>query len=87
MNFTRELYPQPYAPHHLGYWPIADLPSSKQENMPLEETSWNLLVIALLAQVVVRACVCARARSMVTLRYDAGTRRRYDVAGALLARH
>ena len=50
MNFTREPYPQPFAPHHLGYWPLANLPYTKQENMPLEETSWNLLIIALIAQ-------------------------------------
>lgn len=50
MNFTREPYPLPFAPHHLGVWPIADLPYTKQENMPLEETSWNLLIIALIAQ-------------------------------------
>jgi hypothetical protein len=50
MNFTREIYPQPFAPHHLGYWPLANLPYTKQENMPLEETSWNLLIIALIAQ-------------------------------------
>jgi hypothetical protein len=34
----------------LGYWPIANLPYTGQENMPLEETSWDLLIIALIAQ-------------------------------------
>ena len=50
MNRTSEPYPMPWAPHHLGYWPIADLPASRQENMPLEETAWDLLIIAAIAQ-------------------------------------
>ena len=25
MNFTSQPYPYPWAPHHLGYWPDADL--------------------------------------------------------------
>ena len=33
----------------IGYWPIADLPYTSQENMPLEETAWDLLVIAAIA--------------------------------------
>jgi len=49
-NRTNQPYPLPWAPHHLGYWPIADLPYTNQENMPLEETSWNLLILALIAQ-------------------------------------
>ena len=40
MNYTSQSYPLAWAPHHLGYWPIADLPYTRQENMPLEETSW-----------------------------------------------
>jgi hypothetical protein len=47
---TNQPYPLPWAPHHLGYWPIADLPYTKQENMPLEETAWDLLIIAAIAQ-------------------------------------
>ena len=43
-------YPLAWAPHHLGFWPIADLPYTNQENMPLEETSWFLLIIAATAQ-------------------------------------
>ena len=35
-NRTSQPYPLPWAPHHLGYWPIADLPYTNQENMPLE---------------------------------------------------
>jgi len=49
-NRTDEPYPLQWAPHHLGYWPIADLPYTNQENMPLEETSWFLLIIAAVAQ-------------------------------------
>ena len=30
MNFTNQPYPLPWAPHHLGYWPIADLPYTNQ---------------------------------------------------------
>jgi len=50
MGFTPQPYPMPWAPHHLGYWPLADLPASNQENMPLEETAWDLLIIAAIAQ-------------------------------------
>ena len=50
MNYTNQPYPYAWAPHHLGYWPLADLPYQNQENMPLEETSWNLLIIAAIAQ-------------------------------------
>jgi hypothetical protein len=47
---TPQPYPMAWAPHHLGYWPLADLPASAQENMPLEETAWDLLIIAAIAQ-------------------------------------
>ena len=50
MNFTSQPYPLPWAPHHLGFWPVADLPYTNQENMPLEETSYFILNIALIAQ-------------------------------------
>jgi hypothetical protein len=50
MNYTNQPYPYAWAPHHLGYWPLANLPYTAQENMPLEETSWNLLIIAAIAQ-------------------------------------
>ena len=40
----------PWAPHHLGFWPLANLPAARQENMPLEETAWDLLIIAAIAQ-------------------------------------
>ena len=35
-NKTSQIYPRAWAPHHLGYWPIADLPYTSQEDMPLE---------------------------------------------------
>lgn len=35
-NMTSQPYPLQWAPHHLGGWPIADLPYTGQENMPLE---------------------------------------------------
>jgi len=49
-NKTSEPYPFPFAPHHLGYWPLANLPYTRQENMPLEETAWDLLILAAVAQ-------------------------------------
>ena len=50
MNLTSQPYPLAWAPHHLGKWPLADIPYTNQENMPLEETSWDLLIIAAIAQ-------------------------------------
>lgn len=50
MNFTNQPYPLRWAPHHLGSWPIGNLPYTGQENMPLEETSWDILSIAAIAQ-------------------------------------
>ena len=50
MNLTSQPYPLAWAPHHLGFWPLANLPYTSQENMPLEETSWFLLIIAAIAQ-------------------------------------
>ena len=50
MNYTNQPYPLAWAPHHLGHWPYADLPYTGQENMPLEETAWDLLIIAAIAQ-------------------------------------
>jgi hypothetical protein len=50
MNYTSQPYPLQWAPHHLGYWPIANLAYTQQENMPLEETSFFFLMIASIAQ-------------------------------------
>ena len=35
-----------WAPHHLGHWPICDLPPNKQEQMPMEETGNMLAMLA-----------------------------------------
>lgn len=35
-----------WAPHHLGHWPVCDLPASKQENMPMEESGNMLILLA-----------------------------------------
>eukprot|EP01059_Diplonema_ambulator_P010785 TRINITY_DN2081_c0_g1_i1.p1 TRINITY_DN2081_c0_g1~~TRINITY_DN2081_c0_g1_i1.p1 ORF type:complete len:1269 (+),score=327.88 TRINITY_DN2081_c0_g1_i1:1956-5762(+) len=37
-------YNLPWAPHHLGHWPVCDLPPNKQEQMPVEETG-NLMIL------------------------------------------
>lgn len=48
-NKTSQPYPLPWAPHHLGFWPIANLSYKDQENMPLEQTSWDMLIICAIA--------------------------------------
>lgn len=35
-----------WAPHHLGHWPISDLPAEKQEQMPVEESGNMLIMLA-----------------------------------------
>jgi len=47
-NGTSNKYNLVWAPHHLGTWPIADIQTSQQENMPIEETANMLLMIAAL---------------------------------------
>ncbi|CAK9033702.1 Glutaminase A [Durusdinium trenchii] len=39
-----------WAPHHLGTWPVCDLKSEQQEQMPVEESGNMLIMIAALAQ-------------------------------------
>ena len=39
-----------WAPHHLGVWPIADIDSQHQEQMPVEETGNILLMVAAMAK-------------------------------------
>jgi hypothetical protein len=65
-NETTVAYPKPFAPHHLGYYPVGDILPSQQEDMPVEETANLLLMLA----AAVRAecvplscpvCVCANA--------------------------
>eukprot|EP00933_Yihiella_yeosuensis_P016422 TRINITY_DN14041_c0_g2_i1.p1 TRINITY_DN14041_c0_g2~~TRINITY_DN14041_c0_g2_i1.p1 ORF type:complete len:515 (-),score=81.71 TRINITY_DN14041_c0_g2_i1:77-1570(-) len=35
-----------WAPHHLGVWPICDLPAQRQEQMPVEESGNMLILLA-----------------------------------------
>eukprot|EP01063_Lacrimia_lanifica_P002437 TRINITY_DN11284_c0_g1_i1.p1 TRINITY_DN11284_c0_g1~~TRINITY_DN11284_c0_g1_i1.p1 ORF type:complete len:706 (+),score=204.16 TRINITY_DN11284_c0_g1_i1:59-2176(+) len=47
---TPHPYTREYAPHHLGHWPVCDLPEILQENMPVEESANMILFIAYLAR-------------------------------------
>jgi hypothetical protein len=47
-NATSNKYNLVWAPHHLGFWPIANIQTKDQENMPIEETANMLLMIAAL---------------------------------------
>jgi hypothetical protein len=47
-NETYSHYGFPWAPHHLGFYPVGDIVDSQQENMPIEESS-NLLMLTLAA--------------------------------------
>ena len=49
-NETDIYYNLPWAPHHLGTYPIANTPPSGQENMPVEETGNFLMIIATLVK-------------------------------------
>jgi hypothetical protein len=48
-NCTSIPYNKVFAPHHLGTWPIANLPPQDQEDMPMEESGNMILMAALLA--------------------------------------
>lgn len=39
-----------WAPHHLGYYPIGNIESDKQEQMPVEETGNLLIMLAAIDQ-------------------------------------
>eukprot|EP00928_Gymnodinium_smaydae_P075059 TRINITY_DN5807_c0_g2_i1.p1 TRINITY_DN5807_c0_g2~~TRINITY_DN5807_c0_g2_i1.p1 ORF type:complete len:694 (+),score=93.34 TRINITY_DN5807_c0_g2_i1:73-2154(+) len=43
-------YNLPWAPHHLGHWPVCDLQPNRQEQMPVEESGNMLIIIAALYQ-------------------------------------
>lgn len=43
-------YNLPWAPHHLGHWPICDLAPNRQEQMPVEESGNMLIMLAALNQ-------------------------------------
>jgi hypothetical protein len=49
-NQTNVLYNLPWAPHHLGVWPICDLRADEQEQMPMEETANFLIMLATVVQ-------------------------------------
>jgi len=49
-NETNKPYSLVWAPHHLGQWPVADILTSQQENMPIEETANMLMMVAGVAQ-------------------------------------
>eukprot|EP01111_Echinosteliopsis_oligospora_P000471 TRINITY_DN1050_c0_g1_i1.p1 TRINITY_DN1050_c0_g1~~TRINITY_DN1050_c0_g1_i1.p1 ORF type:complete len:695 (-),score=203.49 TRINITY_DN1050_c0_g1_i1:51-2135(-) len=46
LNHTDHPYNLVWAPHHLGTWPIANIETDQQENMPVEETGNLILMIA-----------------------------------------
>ncbi|CAI8008073.1 Glutaminase A [Geodia barretti] len=39
-----------WAPHHLGTWPVCDLPPNRQEQMPMEESGNMLIMLAYLVK-------------------------------------
>jgi len=49
-NETSNPYSLVWAPHHLGTWPVANIETDQQENMPIEETGNMLLMIAAVAK-------------------------------------
>ena len=40
----------PWAPHHLGTWPVSDITGPEQEQMPMEESANLLIMLAAIAQ-------------------------------------
>lgn len=49
-NATYIAYNLPWAPHHLGTYPIGNLAPDQQEQMPVEETANMLLMLAAIAR-------------------------------------
>eukprot|EP01106_Pelomyxa_sp_JSP_P001162 TRINITY_DN1175_c0_g2_i2.p1 TRINITY_DN1175_c0_g2~~TRINITY_DN1175_c0_g2_i2.p1 ORF type:complete len:326 (+),score=71.58 TRINITY_DN1175_c0_g2_i2:205-1182(+) len=49
-NETNRPYGSVWAPHHLGTYPIADILTSEQEDMPIEETANLIMMVALVAR-------------------------------------
>jgi len=47
-NATNIQYNLPWAPHHLGKYPVGDIQPSQQEQMPIEETAFMLISLAML---------------------------------------
>jgi hypothetical protein len=50
LNRTSIPYNLPWAPHHLGFWPVSDIAPAQQEQMPMEESGNLLLMLAAIAQ-------------------------------------
>ena len=49
-NETNSQYDLPCGPHHLGLWPVCDIVSSEQEQMPIEESANMLIMLAAISQ-------------------------------------
>lgn len=49
-NETFVQYNLPWAPHHLGDWPVCSILPQDQEQMPMEETGNMLILLAAIAQ-------------------------------------
>lgn len=49
-NETDVQYRLPWAPHHLGAWPVSDIIGERQEQMPMEESANLLIMLAAIAQ-------------------------------------
>ena len=49
-NETDIKYALPWAPHHLGTWPVSDITGPEQEQMPMEESANLLIMLAAIAQ-------------------------------------
>ena len=49
-NETNSHYDYPWAPHHLGSWPVCDIVSTQQEQMPIEESANFIIMLAAIAQ-------------------------------------
>lgn len=49
-NETDIQYALPWAPHHLGTWPVSDITGPEQEQMPMEESANLLIMLAAIAQ-------------------------------------
>lgn len=50
LNMTSDRYPFVWAPHLLGFYPIASIHPSQQENMPIEESANLLILLAAVAR-------------------------------------
>ena len=49
-NETNSHYDYPWSPHHLGAWPVCNIVSNQQEQMPIEESGNFLIMLAAIAQ-------------------------------------